>query len=1181
MPVGIVRWRAGIFCHGVFLRTKPYYQIPLREACLCPFIPVSALAPPLVDLQICKPTFHLVMQLFFSSFPCVLCTLSVYLFLHELILLLSGDIELNPGPHIENCVRFFHWNLNSICARNSTKVSLIEAYNSVYKYDVIALSETMLDSSVSDEDIYIKGFSKDVLRNDHPSNTKVGGVCLYFREGLPITRRKDHELLPETIVAEIKIGRKKLFIVTVYRSPSQNSEQFEVFMRKLQMIVTRLRHEKSTAIIITGDFNCRSSQFWEGDDDHPERIALDEFIEINNLHQLINEPTNIRCESMSCIDLIITDQPNLFVESGVHPSLDVHCQHQLVYGKLNLSMPSPPPYKRTIWDYTKADIQYIRNAVSEINWKSRFSGLDPNKMVEVFTTAIYSLLSLNIPNKVVKFDDKDAPWVTAEVKTAIRRKHRVYRKYLDRGRKLEDWMKVKDVKRETSKKILDAKESYYLGLGRKLSDPNNGIKTYWSTLNRLMNKKSISGIPPILENGTIITNVVTKANILNNYFGQQCSEIPTGSTVPSFIPRCNAYLSNIAINRCKVLQLIRALDPKKAGGSDNISVHMIKICDASIVEPLCLIFEKSLDVGTFPSAWKEANIVPIHKKGCRQNKTNYRPISLLPIFGKIFEKAMFDQIYQHLCENGLLVQQQSGFRPGDSTINQLLSITQNIYKAFEACPSLETRAVFLDLSKAFDRVWHKGLLFKLKCNGINGNLLTLIESYLADRKQRVVLNGKCSVWVPICAGVPQGSVLGPLFFLIYMNDLIINLKCDVKMFADDTSLFKVVDDIRRSADELNADLEKVKLWAWQWKMQFNASKTEEVVFSCKKVKPSHPPALLGNDIIDRKSQHKHLGMQLDSGLNFQSHVREAIGKARRGIGMIRYLSKYVSRDVLDQVYKLYVRPHLDYGDIIYHKYDPKMSLSFTQRLEQTQYYAALAVTGAWRGTNRQRLYEELGWESLYHRRWYRRLCHFFKLLLSRSPGYLFDEIPPERQIVYNLRNARDYEVHSARTNRFSNTYFYNTLFEWNLLDEEIKNSASLSIFKNKLLKTIRPPKKSIYNICDIEGVGYLTKLRLRFSLLNEHKFRHNFDSLTPLCACGMNKEDNEHFFLHCPQFDLMRQNLFGQLSHISGLTLNLDDNPLCELLLFGDPRFSVASNSKILEATISFIKNTKRFSNTS
>ena len=286
----------------------------------------------------------------------------------------------------------------------------------------------------------------------------------------------------------------------------------------------------------------------------------------------------------------------------------------------------------------------------------------------------------------------------------------------------------------------------------------------------------------------------------------------------------------------------------------------------------------------------------------------------------------------------------------------------------------------------------------------------------------------------------------------------------------------------------------------------------------------------------------------------------------------------MARDVLDQIYKLYVRPHLDYGDIIYHKYDPEMRLTFTQRLEQTQYSAALAVTGAWRGTNRQRLYEELGWESLYHRRWYRRLCHFFNLVKSQSPSYLFDEIPPERQLNYGLRHPRDYEVQVARTNRFSNTYFHNTLFEWNLLGDEIKNSLSLSQFKSKLLKIIRPEGISVYNISDIEGVRLLTKLRLRFSVLNEHKFRHNFDSLTPFCACGNDKEDNEHFLLHCPQFDVMRQHLFGQLSDIPGLNIYLDDKPLCDLLLFGDSKNSVNTNRIILEATISFIKNTKRFS---
>ena len=160
-----------------------------------------------------------------------------------------------------------------------------------------------------------------------------------------------------------------------------------------------------------------------------------------------------------------------------------------------------------------------------------------------------------------------------------------------------------------------------------------------------MNKKNISNITRIPENGILLTNVANKANILNDYFAQQCSEIVTGSPLPSFIPWRNVHLSNIVINRCEVLKLIRALDPKKAGGSDSKSVQMIKICDASIVEPLCLVIEKSLVTGAYLSAWKKENIVPIHKRGSRQNNINYRPFSLLPNLGKTFEKVLFDEIY--------------------------------------------------------------------------------------------------------------------------------------------------------------------------------------------------------------------------------------------------------------------------------------------------------------------------------------------------------------------------------------------------------------------------------------------------------------------------------------------------------------------------------------------------------
>ena len=187
------------------------------------------------------------------------------------------------------------------------------------------------------------------------------------------------------------------------------------------------------------------------------------------------------------------------------------------------------------------------------------------------------------------------------------------------------------------------------------------------------------------------------------------------------------------------------------------------------------------------------------------------------------------------------------------------------------------------------------------------------------------MNGKNSEWKDIFAGVPQGSVLGPLLFLVYINDLVGNVRCDIKLFADDTALFSAVYDESKTAEELDGDLER---------MQVNTEKTEEVIFSAKRVELLQPPLSLGNDDVVRKSQHKHLGTILDSKLDFKSHIKVAIQRARSSIGMISYRSKCVSRDVLDQIYKLYVRPHLDYGDAIYHKYDPEMRLNFTQPLEE-------------------------------------------------------------------------------------------------------------------------------------------------------------------------------------------------------------------------------------------------------
>ena len=240
---------------------------------------------------------------------------------------------------------------------------------------------------------------------------------------------------------------------------------------------------------------------------------------------------------------------------------------------------------------------------------------------------------------------------------------------------------------------------------------------------------------------------------------------------------------------------------------------MIKICDKSLLKPLILLFQNSAKLSYFPDIWKRSNIIPLHKNNDKQLVENYRPISLLPIFGKLFEKTIFNKIYHFLVEERLLNPNQSGFRPSDSCINQLLAIIHEILDAFDCNSTLEVRSVFLDISKAFDKVWHEGLLFKLRSMGISDELYNLLGNYLSDRFPRVIFNGQTSSWRPDIAGVPQGSILGSLLFFIYINDLPNELKSSGKLFADDNSFFTQVNDKNESANNLSNDLLLISKWA--------------------------------------------------------------------------------------------------------------------------------------------------------------------------------------------------------------------------------------------------------------------------------------------------------------------------------------------------------------------------------
>ena len=331
----------------------------------------------------------------------------------------------------------------------------------------------------------------------------------------------------------------------------------------------------------------------------------------------------------------------------------------------------------------------------------------------------------------------------------------------------------------------------------------------------------------------------------------------------------------------------------------------------------------------------------------------------MPIVGKIFEKIIFNKIYNFLLEENLLNSNQSGFRPSDSCINQLLAITHEIFEAFDCNPSLEIRSVFLDISKAFDKVWHEGLRYKLKSMGISGELYNLLESYLSGRFQRVLLNGQSSPWKPVLAGVPQGSILVPLLFLVYINDLPNGLKSNAKLFADDTFLFTIVKDRNVSANILNNDQKLISQWAYKWKMLFNPDPkkpAQEVLFSRKNQIQNHPTISLNNVQVERTTYQKHLGVILDEKLNFTEHVDSTISKVNKGISLIKKLSHSLPRKSLVTIYKVFLRPFIDYGDIIY---DQPNNESFCEKLESIQYKAALAITGAIHSTSRDKIYKEI------------------------------------------------------------------------------------------------------------------------------------------------------------------------------------------------------------------------------
>ena len=366
-----------------------------------------------------------------------------------------------------------------------------------------------------------------------------------------------------------------------------------------------------------------------------------------------------------------------------------------------------------------------------------------------------------------------------------------------------------------------------------------------------------------------------KSEILNKYFCSIANLENPDKDLPAFNDRCADFLSSIVVSEQDVHDMISTLDVEKAVGPDIISNRMLLAVRNQISKPLCLLFNRSLRDKIFPNQWKIAHVISLFKSGDKSLPSNYRPVSLLSCVSKLLEKIVFKNIFNHLHSHNLLYKFQSGFIPGYSTTHQLIELYNHIIKSLN--DKQLTSITFVDISKAFDTVWIKGLLYKLEKYGIKGDLLCWLKSYLSGRSQRVVMKDSLSTLGCLRAGVPQGSVLGPLLFLIYINDIADDLSGFSRLFADDTSIGHTAPDVTSLNTLINIDLDNLQNWSEKWMLKFNPNKTDIMIFNTRNMQ-NVLTFDFGRVSIAPVDTHKHLGITFSSDCKWNYHVDKLIDK---------------------------------------------------------------------------------------------------------------------------------------------------------------------------------------------------------------------------------------------------------------------------------------------------------------